>query len=100
MNRGPFFTGIIHDDNSGEDSPAFLFEGSEAQMRSFVKERFQKQEGNSMVAITDSEFYPQKWGFSIYDLDAYRHLHIYRYETLSHERSRGGRRKRSTRRHK
>jgi hypothetical protein len=97
MSGGPFWALIIHDEGASENKPTFLFEGSEDQMREFVKSQYKKREGDSMIALKDDDFSKQPRGVSIYDVDVSMHLHIYRYETKVSAHS-GGRRRRQSRR--
>lgn len=93
------WVGIIHSDNDNSDSPAFAFEGTEAEMRAFVKTNYKKEDGNTTVGIEDDNFDPNPHGgFSIYDLNAYEHLHVYKFDELQKLQSGGKRKRRQTRR--
>jgi hypothetical protein len=95
---GPYWAGIIQDDNDISTHPAELFEGSVAQMRTFFKSRYKKQMAGYVSDIKDEDFESQPWGFAIFSLDKYRHLYIYSFERKHNTLEGGKRRRRSTRR--
>lgn len=100
---GPYWVGILQDDDDSSTRPAEIFEGSEEQMRAFIKSRYKRQLGNVVGDIEDADFAPREWGFAIFDLTKYLHLYIYRFERkhTSHEGGRMAKRgRRSTRRHR
>jgi hypothetical protein len=96
---GPYWVGIIQDDDDSSTRPAELFEGSEEQMRTFIKSRYKRQLGDTVGDIEDDDFAPREWGFAVFDLTKYTHLYIYGFERKYTSAAVGGkRRKRSTRR--
>ena len=96
---GPYWVGIIQDDDDSSTRPAELFEGSEEQMRAFIKSRYRRQLAGAAAEIADDDFAPREWGFAIFDLTKYTHLYIYRFERKYNSAGSGGkRRKRHTRR--
>ena len=97
-----YWVGIIQDDDDSSTRPAELFEGSEEQMRTFIKSRYRRQLGGDAAEIKDIDFTPREWGFAVFDLTKYLHLYIYKFEQkYNAPPPHGGkRRKRSTRRNR
>lgn len=92
------WVGVIHNDDDSQNRPSFAFQGTETELRTFVKNKFTMKYGNEQHAIEDDDFYENEYRMVIYDLNKYDDLHIFKFDELQTPAHSGGsHRRRKTR---